>query len=61
MKNKKGKPSKVQRKTIPLPKPTPLPKEPRPINPKLENVRYNQPKKGKYIQPSKKTKKSKKK
>lgn len=54
MKNKQGKPSKIIRKTVKLPKPTALPKTPKTVNPKLEKVRYRQPKKGKYRQPSKK-------
>jgi len=44
MKNKKGKNSKVQRKTIPIPKNAPLPKEP--------SITYTQlPKRGKYVKP----------
>lgn len=54
MKNKKGKPSKVIRKVVEIPR-TPLPKNvPKTVNPKLENVKYQQPKKGKYRQPKEK-------
>jgi len=54
MKNKKGKPSKVKRSVVKIPR-TPLPKNvPKTVNPKLENVKYQPPKKGKHKQPKKK-------
>lgn len=55
MGKKKSKSStKVIRKTVKIPR-TPLPKNvPKEINPALKNVVYNQPKKKKYVQPSKK-------